>query len=146
MNGFRNIVDELIAQLRRDRVKPYFLIVEDNEGDRLLMENEIRSAGFIFKSVRNGEEAKRALESHIDPEMPNFSIVLLDLMLPGMSGIDLLRIIREKDPGLHVIIVTGAIDPSLLERARGLGYFGCVMKPLDRKTVENIVEKHRLER
>jgi len=58
-------------------------------------------------------------------------LVLLDLTLPGMSGIELLRSIRSIDPNMRVIVVTGNTDPGVAREALELGAYAYVDKPFD---------------
>jgi DNA-binding NtrC family response regulator len=58
-------------------------------------------------------------------------LVLLDLTLPGMSGIELLRSIRSIDPNMRVIVVTGNTVPGVAREALELGAYAYVDKPFD---------------
>ena len=58
-------------------------------------------------------------------------LVLHDLTLPGMSGIELLRSIRSIDPNMRVIVVTGNTDPGVAREALELGAYAYVDKPFD---------------
>src|ERR1700748_2171717 len=77
------------------------LVVEDEPRMRELLERAIRNWGFETEIARSGEEALRA--SANDPP----DLVLLDLNLPGMDGMELLSRLREKTPGVQAIVLTG---------------------------------------
>ncbi len=66
-------------------------------------------------------------------------LVLLDVALPGMNGIDVLKRIRSIDPTLRVIMVTGSKDPLLAGEALQLGALAYVDKPFDLAHLKRIV-------
>ncbi|MDZ7780226.1 MAG: ATPase, T2SS/T4P/T4SS family [Gemmatimonadota bacterium] len=85
------------------------LLVEDEAQDRLLIGSIVRDLGFDVIEAETGEEAVELLEKgeHV------FSMVLLDLMLPGMDGLDVLRRIRQSltTQFLPVLVLTSSPDP-----------------------------------
>ena len=87
---------------------------------RLLHSVGIRSAGYA--------SAILYLES-ADPALAD--CVLLDLHLPGMSGIELLEHLREAAPDLPVICMTGRDDPEMEQRLAAAGGAPCLRKPFD---------------
>jgi len=106
-------------------VKPArtLLLVDDDDAFRLAMGGELERLGFEVETASSGAEAIRAA-SRIDP-----AIVLLDLRLPDMDGIEVLRAIRDACPGTEVIMLTGhgSIDAAI-ESVR-LGASDYVTKP-----------------
>mgnify|MGYP003347140732 CR=1 FL=1 len=60
-----------------------------------------------------------------------FDIVLLDLVMPGMSGVEILRALREKEFSGGIIIMTGSHNEELLEEAWALGPQEVLVKPID---------------
>src|SRR5256885_1396130 len=87
----------------------HVLIVEDEPRLRDLLSRALPGMGFTASAARNAEEASRTMEANAA------DIVLLDLNLPGMSGMDFFRRLRERWPATQVIILTGFGD---LEAAR----------------------------
>jgi two-component system response regulator (stage 0 sporulation protein F) len=65
--------------------------------------------------------------------------VLLDMMMPGMGGIDTLKEIKQIDPGIAVIMVTAVIDAELANRAVELGAFDYITKPINIDYLETCV-------
>ncbi len=103
--------------------KSSVLLVDDDAAFRKVLAGELERAGFDVSPAACGEEAlRRARES--EPQ-----IVLLDLRLPDMSGLDVLKGIREKSPATEVIVLTGhgSIDTAI-ESIR-MGAFDYVAKP-----------------
>jgi len=107
---------------------PSVLLVEDHKilGDILarLLEKEtgVRVAGV----VPSGEGALAYLAAREPAERPD--LVVLDLSLPGMSGIELLAALRERYPDLPCLMLSGYHEPHYVQRARAAGARGYVFK------------------
>lgn len=99
------------------------LMVDDDAAFRHVMSGELQRLGFAVATARSGEEAVQRV-SACEPD-----IVLLDLRLPGMSGLETLRIINTKAPSTEVIMLTGhgSIDTAI--EAIRIGAFDYVVKP-----------------
>ncbi len=120
------------------------LIVDDEEVLRDVLDAVLRREGFDILSAASGEEALSVLDSE------DVDLVILDVMLPGISGIDTLRAIRISNPNLPVIVITafssidGAID------AMKQGAFHYIPKPFKNEevilTVNKALEQRRLSR
>jgi len=118
------------------------LIVDDEEVLRDVLDAVLRREGFDVVCAVSGEEALNMLESE------DIDLVILDVMLPGISGIDTMRAIRIANPHLPVIIITafssidGAID------AMKQGAFHYIPKPFKNEevvlTVNKALEQRRL--
>jgi DNA-binding response OmpR family regulator len=74
------------------------LVVDDEEGIRLLYKEELEDEGFEVDLVSSGEDALKRLEEEV------FSLVLLDIKMSGMDGIEVLRKIKERWKKLPVIL------------------------------------------
>jgi len=111
------------------------LLVEDDELDIISVERSLNRLDTAFElySAFNGIEALNLLKG--DAELPPISpdIVLLDLNMPKMNGIEFLKAIR-KDPALKdlkVFVMTTSGDSSDREAVTNLGVLGYLMKPLN---------------
>lgn len=94
------------------------LVVEDDVDIRGLVENRLRRHGHRVVSVGSGEEALAAIA---DKGVPD--VAVLDVLMPGMSGLDLLRSLRE-DPStsaLPAVFLSGRIQESDIDAGRALG-------------------------
>ena len=76
------------------------LIVEDSPRLRRSLEQGLKGAGFAPRAVATGEEALACLAQD------EYEVVVLDLMLPGMSGLDVLARLRGDDNGTHVLVLS----------------------------------------
>ncbi|MEO8636653.1 MAG: sigma-54 dependent transcriptional regulator [Gemmatimonadales bacterium] len=101
------------------------VVVEDDRELREFLEEALRDSGYTPISFGSAEAALRHLETSRPPDL-----ILTDLMLPGRSGEELLREVRERLPGVHVLIMTafGTIA-SAIELTRA-GAFDYLTKPL----------------
>lgn len=102
------------------------LVVDDAPGVRQLVTQLLRPAGFEILTAEDGAVALAALKSH-----PNVALVVLDLNLPGMSGLAVLQQIRSNVLTSHipVVLLTAETAPSIVKRARELGATAWVVKP-----------------
>jgi putative two-component system response regulator len=99
------------------------LCVEDDAQVRKLIARVLDDAGHEVVAAANADEARELLERE------EFAAVLCDINLPGASGLDLLRELRENHPDIATVMVTGRDDPSIADRALDLGAYGYLTKP-----------------
>jgi DNA-binding response OmpR family regulator len=118
------------------------LVVDDEPYIGDLLERYLTPEGYNCRVVRNGEEALAELKS------TKIHLVLLDIMMPGMSGIDLLTIIRTQYADVAVVMVTGVDNRDTGVLAVELGAYGYIVKPFERNeiliNVANAIERRRL--
>jgi len=121
------------------------LIVDDEEVLRDVLDAVLRREGFEVVPAASGEEALSVLDGD-----ENIDLVILDIMLPGISGIDTLRAMRISNPNLPVIVITAfsSIDGAI--EAMKHGAFHYIPKPFKNEevvlTVNKALEQRRLSR
>ncbi|HMK49522.1 MAG TPA: sigma-54 dependent transcriptional regulator [Thermodesulfovibrionales bacterium] len=119
------------------------LIVDDEEGIRETLAGIFEDEGYNVTAVASGEEALNALKEQ-SPE-----IVLLDVWLPGMDGIETLQEIKKAYPGLPVIMISGHGNIELAVKATRMGAYEFLEKPLSLERVllvtRRALEKRSLE-
>jgi signal transduction histidine kinase/CheY-like chemotaxis protein len=103
--------------------------VDDEDAVRRIGSLMLESLGVKVVSVASGEEALRIMDSGAH----DLRCVILDLMMPGLSGTDTLRAIREKNPSLPVLIATGYGESDTTELLDGLSATGLLAKPFTSK-------------
>lgn len=81
-------------------LKKKILVVDDEEGLRLLYKEELEDEGYAVDLASSGEEALERIESD------SLSLVLLDIKMQGMDGVEVLRRIKEKHQNLPVVLCT----------------------------------------
>jgi DNA-binding NtrC family response regulator len=111
------------------------LIVDDEEIIRDVLETLLEREGYEVTSAETGTEALKAFEA--DPH----DLVLLDLMLPDRSGLEVLREIRRRDPDAVVVIVTAYSSIESAIEAMREGAFHYIPKPFQNQEVLLTVEK-----
>ena len=111
------------------------LVVDDERPTRLLMERELPQAGCSITSVENGE---RALEQLL---VQDFDVVLLDLKMPGIGGMETLRRIRDSGASAEVVVLTGHPDVDSAIEAMKLGAYDYLTKPFKLAEVEVVLRR-----
>jgi CheY-like chemotaxis protein len=108
------------------------MIVDDEQDVEQLFtqrfRKELRSEEFKFHFAFNGEDALKYLRT-LDPF--DLVLVLSDINMPGMTGLELLRIIRTEFPTLKVMMVTAYGDDNNFQQATQIGASDFVTKPVD---------------
>lgn len=107
--------------------EPTVFIVDDDDGMRSGVEFLLKTAGFKPKTFNSAE----AFLKYFKPEMRG--CVLLDVRMPGMSGLELQATLRERNIGIPVIILTAYADVSMAVKAMHNGAFEFFEKPFEGK-------------
>ncbi len=119
------------------------LVVDDDAGVRSLLEHVLARHGYEVRSVADGQSALRAIRED-SPEA-----VLLDVNLPGLSGVEALEAVHAIAPGVKVIMISGAVSFEAAKDTLARGAFDFVAKPFDMKalaqTLHEAVLMKRLE-
>lgn len=107
------------------------LVVEDAVHPRLYWSNTLLSAGYNVHACGSGEEALRWAKDH------EFDLAIIDIGLPGISGIALLRVLKKTHPDSRFLILTAIEDNTLIVDALHSGAQGYVLKE---SRVEEVLE------
>lgn len=114
------------------------LIVDDQMGIRLLLGEVFEQAGFSTNAAATGKEALQQLNE----QQPD--CILLDMKMPGMDGVEVLKEIRRQLPEVPVMMMTAYSEMELIEEAKELGIKRFFTKPFDifevRDTVVNSLQ------
>ena len=101
------------------------LLVDDSALIRAQAYDLLTSKGFsVVGQCKDGQECLSFLEKQVP------SIVLMDVTMPGISGLEVLRHIRERKIDTKVVLFTGTGDPATVQQATALGVDGYVLKPI----------------
>jgi DNA-binding response OmpR family regulator len=111
----------------------HILIVDDEPNVRLVFRTALESSGYRISSAEDGEKALLWLES------TPIDLVLLDLQMPGMSGMDVLEAVREAGNDVPVVIVTAHGSVPNAVQAMKLGAIDFLSKPLSPETLRSVV-------
>ena len=117
------------------------LVVEDNQLAQLIIQRRLTAEGYDVTLTASGREAIALLRR----ESPD--VILLDLMMPEMSGEETLCHIRQMGDATPIIIVSAAISRDTLLRLKGLGADGFIAKPIDftrlKEEIQRVIETSR---
>lgn len=111
------------------------LIVEDESSLRLVYVERFSQMGFDTDSASDGVEAINLINER------TFDIVLLDIGLPRVDGLEVLEHIREHSPSSEVIILTGVNDVRIAVKAMKLGAQDYLMKPIRADELSIVVDR-----
>ena len=115
-----------------EKIKANVLLVDDEEDFLELLTERLESRGIKVSSVTSGEDAI------IKTEEEDYDAVILDIAMPGIDGIETLKLIKEKNPDLKIIMLTGqATVPRSIE-AMKYGAEDLLEKPVE---IEILLEK-----
>lgn len=106
------------------------LIVDDEEELVSALVERLKLRGFLAQGVTDGSAALAFLE-----EKP-CDVVLLDVKMPGLGGLEVIRRIKAKDPHMEVVLLTGHGSVKNVEDGMALGAFDYLMKPVK---IDNLV-------
>jgi signal transduction histidine kinase len=121
---------------------PRILVIDDEEGIRAGCRRALEPEGYIVETAATGQEGLRRFREG------NFDMVLIDVVLPDMRGVDLLAPILEKDPDVVCVVITGYATVELAVQAIRSGAYDFLSKPFTadvlRMTVAQGLERRRL--
>jgi len=100
------------------------LIVDDQEVVRLSHLRSLEGADCNASAAIDGKEAIQVMEQH------PFDVVLLDLRMPGLDGMDVLKTIKQRWPDSEVVVITGYPSIESAKQAVRLGAFNYLAKPV----------------
>lgn len=120
--------------------RPNILVIDDELGMREGCRRALTSRGFRVSTAEHGVEGLRKLREE------SFSLVLLDAMMSGMSGLELLPVIREHDPNIVVIMITGYATVELAAQAIKQGAYDFLPKPFTVDELLTVVHRGLEER
>ncbi|HZN53756.1 MAG TPA: sigma-54 dependent transcriptional regulator [Candidatus Polarisedimenticolaceae bacterium] len=125
------------------RRKPLVLVADDESDIRASLRMILEYEGYALAEAASGEEALAKLET----ERPD--VVLLDIKMPRIDGLEVLARIKQSDPALSVVVISGHATIATAIEATRLGAFDFMEKPLERErvlvVVRNALERSRLE-
>lgn len=110
------------------------LVVDDEESVCSYMRKFLRNLGYQVFTVQNGFDAIKLLKA-LRPH-----VVLLDIRMPRLDGLEVLRDIKTIDPRTNVIMVTALHDDETGIKALKLGADGFVTKPFDPSFLQEVIE------
>jgi DNA-binding NtrC family response regulator len=121
------------------------LVVDDAEGIRTYLANLLELRGYSVDTAEDGRRALALLEAGASPD-----VILLDVMMPGMDGLETLRRMRERDPSVNVVMLSVVGRAQTIVEAMQLGAIDYLNKPFEEEELDLVLrgalEKRELER
>ena len=124
--------DENISLTRGKKI----LLVEDDYPSQLFVCRTLQADGFFVKSLKNGKDAIEEIQHNYD-----YDLVLMDIKLPGMNGIEATKEIKLLKPNLPVVIQTAYSSEPDKQRALAVGCDAYLVKPVKKNELYKIMEE-----
>ena len=109
------------------------LIIDDEPVICEMLSRYIGSLGYITHSANNCSE----LLLFLDKEIPD--IIFLDIILPEIDGIKILKLLRRVDPDIQIVMISGISSDEIAISALKLGAFDYISKPLDLNRISDVL-------
>jgi DNA-binding NtrC family response regulator len=123
---------------------PSLLLVDDDPMPLETLSTLLSAEGFRVVTATSGEEAERKLKA----EQPPFELVITDLVMPGKTGMDVLKCALNRNPSCTVLVLTGFGSVREATEAMEMGAFDFVTKPMQidqfRNTLRRLMERRDL--
>jgi PAS domain S-box-containing protein len=113
------------------------LVIDDELGIREGSERILQRMGYAVRTAARGDEGLRSLEAG------GIAIVLLDLKMPGMDGMEVMRRIQQQDPQILVIVITGFATVETAIEAMKQGAYDFIPKPFEPDQLRIVVNRAR---
>ncbi len=117
-------------------MKEKILIVDDQFGIRILLNEVLQKEGYRTYQAANGIQALEIVKD----DTPD--LVLLDMKIPGMDGIEILKRMKAMEPDIRVIIMTAYGELDMIQEAMNLGALTHFAKPFDIDDIRAAVRQY----
>jgi CheY-like chemotaxis protein len=111
------------------------LLIEDDDDNRELMGEVLQDAGYDVVLAASGADGLRTLSEH------SVDVVVTDVGMPGMGGLEVARAAKEIAPTVPVVLVTGYADREDIAHARGREVDAVLVKPVEPDALTSVVEQ-----
>lgn len=117
-----------------EMVKQNILIVDDDPDVRTVLQTFLDINGYASQAAENGWDGLDQLKH------TKFDAIILDYMMPGLTGLSVLHHIQKHYPTIPVVMITGHADNELATQALGQGAEACLFKPFDCLELKQVLE------
>jgi len=125
-----------MAYIQHNPVKATVLVVDDSLEMRRYLRVLLELDSYRVETASNGHEALQSLRHGCAPQ-----VVLLDVQMPGMDGLETLRRLQECCPKPKVIMCSAVDDPGKIAEAASLGAHACLLKPIQHLYLSAAIER-----
>jgi DNA-binding NtrC family response regulator len=123
-----NVIKDILS-------KELILIVDDKEADLITMKAVLEEGGFRTITANDGREAVSLVSKG------RFDVIFLDIKMPGMDGVQTLKRIKEIDPKIPVVMMTGYSVEHLVRESLRCGAKMCIYKPFEATEIFKAIKK-----
>ena len=109
------------------------LIVDDEEHIRSLLDSYLSKQGFETYQAKDGNEAAEMVAQ----QKPD--LIFLDIQLPGMNGVEILKMVKKLNPDIAVIMISGNATEDTANQTLEIGAFDYIKKPVDLDKVSEVI-------
>jgi len=117
------------------------LIVDDQKGVRRLLEELFKKEGWEVQSAGDGQKAI----DKVAALMPDLDLILMDLKMPNINGLEATRILMERNFHIPIIMMTAYGENEVVKQALAAGAKKCISKPFDIMVLRDMVNNLMLE-
>ncbi len=129
-------VKKLVATIESILERPLILVVDDRGEDRETLRDILVDRNYRAFVAKNGYEAIDIVRKS------DFDIILLDIRMPGMDGMEVLEVVKEIKPNIGVVMMTGYSSEGLAGKSLEKGAYTCLYKPfLDMEKLLRVIEE-----
>src|SRR3989475_13078184 len=125
--------------------KRSILVVDDDRSVRSYLSDFLTSCGYSIECAESGDQAVARLSAGYVP-----SLIILDIVMPGINGIEVLESVKKINPSIPVIILSAAGQTKTVVEAMKMGAADFLVKPFEEQELElaiqNVLKKHRSRR
>src|SRR6266704_5264434 len=127
-----------------DMSKRSILVVDDDRSVRSYLSDFLSSCGYTVECAESGDQAVARLSAGYVP-----SLIVLDIVMPGISGIETLESVKKINSSISVIILSAAGQTKTIVDAMKMGAADFLVKPFEEQeleiAIENVIEKQKLK-
>ena len=110
------------------------LVVDDEQSICLLLQDVLTRFGHTVVTCQDGESALAAAQER------SFDLILLDIRMPGMDGLEALRRLRRSQPEAMFVMITGYAKDDVIDQALQSGASACLCKPFSLAQVKKLLD------
>jgi len=110
------------------------LVVDDEQSICLLLQDVLTRFGHTVVTCQDGESALAAAQER------SFDLILLDIRMPGMDGLEALRRLRRSQPEAMFVMITGYAKDDIIDQALQSGASACLCKPFSLAQVKKLLD------
>jgi len=115
------------------------LIIDDEADVRDVLKFHLCEQNYQIIEAENGEEGIKLLKS--EDNMVNVGVILCDIRMPKVNGIDCIKYIRQEAPGIPIVVVTGFPDTEMATQLLKDGVKDYLVKPVDKEKLVAVVKQ-----